>query len=81
MNIEVRDVITLNNDKEYVVCSKAFYEGKNYYYLVDKNDPTNLMFCYEEKNELVELQDKELTTQLLPLFYENGKQILFDIHK
>ena len=34
------------------------------------------MFCYEDKDELVELEDKELTTNLLPLFLEASKDII-----
>ena len=34
------------------------------------------MFCYEGKEDLVELKDKELTTKLLPLFYEASKDLL-----
>lgn len=79
MNINIKDVVTLNDDNEYVVASKTNYEGKTYYYLVDINKPENLMFCYEDTNELVESIDKELNTKLLPLFYEASKHIANEI--
>jgi len=76
MNINIKDVVTLDDDNEYAVASKVNYEGKNYYYLVDINNVTNIMFCYEDKDELVELEDKELTTNLLPLFLEASKDLI-----
>lgn len=69
MNIDTKDIITLDDDNKYVVVSKINYENKNYYYLVNSNN-NNLKFCYEDNEELVEITDKELTTRLLPLFYE-----------
>lgn len=46
-----------------------------YYYLVDTKNPTNIKFCYEEKNnnqiELVEIEDKDLIKNLLLNFVEN----------
>lgn len=71
--MEIKDVLTLEDNNKYVVASKINYEGKEYYYLVDINNPSNLMFCYNENDTMVELDDKELTTKLLPLFYEACK--------
>ena len=68
--MEIKDVLTLEDNNKYVVASKINYEGKEYYYLVDINNPSNLMFCYNENDTMVELDDKELTTKLLPLFFE-----------
>ena len=79
MVIDIKDVITLDDDNEYVVASKVKYENKTYYYLIDKNNNTNLKFCYEDKDELVELDDKELITKLLPLFFESSKHILDEL--
>lgn len=70
MTINIKDTLTLDDNNEYVVISKINYEGKNYYYLLDKNDKENFKFCYEDNEELVEIEDKELNTKLLPLFVE-----------
>lgn len=70
MTINIKDALTLDDNNEYVVISKINYEGKNYYYLLDKNDKENFKFCYEDDEELVEIEDKELNTKLLPLFVE-----------
>lgn len=76
MNIDIKDVLTLSDKNKYVVVSKINYENKNYYYLVDVNSNINIKFCYEDGEELVELNDKELTTKLLPLFLQASKEHL-----
>lgn len=74
--MDIRDIVTLDNGNTYIICSKVIYENKNYYYLVNINNSENLMFCYEDKNELVELNNKELVTKLIPLFYNASKNLL-----
>ena len=74
--MKIKDIITLDDNNKYIISSKIHYEGNTYYYLVDINNPENLMFCYEKNGYLVELNDKELTTRLLPLFYEAAKDSL-----
>ena len=74
--IDIKDILTLDDINDYVVVSKINYENKTYYYLVDINNNDNLKFCYEDNNELVEVEDKELTTKLLPMFLEISKKEL-----
>lgn len=69
MIINIKDTLTLDDNNEYVVISKLNYDNKKYYYLLDKNN-NNPKFCYEDNDELVEIDDKDLTTKLLPLFVE-----------
>ncbi len=76
MIAEMKDTLVLDDDNEYVVVSKINYKDKFYYYLVDIKNHGNLKFCYEDGEELVELEDKELTTELLPLFLEAAKDVL-----
>lgn len=75
--IEIKDILTLSDNNKYIVVSKVNYENKNYYYLINENN-SDIKFCYEDNNELVELDDKELTTKLIPLFIEVTKQVLFN---
>lgn len=70
MNIDVKDILTLSDKKEYVVVSKALYDGKEYLYLIDINNDSNFKFCYIDNDEVVESNNKELNTKLIPLFYE-----------
>ena len=79
MIINMKDTLTLDDNNEYVVVSKVNVDDKNYFYLIDKNDNSNVKFCYQDNDELVELNDKELVTRLLPLFVENAKGELEDL--
>lgn len=76
MSINIKDVLTLDDDNKYVVVSKVYYEGKDYLFLVDINNNTNLKFCYLDNDEIVESNDKELNTKLVPLFFDKVKNIL-----
>ena len=76
MNIDIKDVITLDDNQKYVVISKVFYENKNYYYIIGKEMHENIKFVYEDNDELVEFNDQELIKKLLPLFYEKVKDEL-----
>ena len=75
MNIEIKDRVTLEDNNEYVVASKAFYGNQTYYYLVDINNTGNIKFCYLEDDSFVELDDKDLTTKLLPMFFNAAKDL------
>ena len=77
--IDIKDTIALSDKNEYVVVSKANYNDKVYYYLIDKNDSRNIMFCYQDNNQMIELTDKDLIFKLLPLFLEASKNELKDI--
>ena len=76
MIINITDVLTLSDNNEYVVVSKTNYENIEYYYLIDKNNDANVKFCFLDNDELVELDDKELTTKLIPFFVKEMDKIL-----
>lgn len=76
MNINIRDILTLDDDNRYVVVSKIYYNGKDYLYLVDTENNENLKICYLNGDELVENNSKDLNTELLPLFFGKIKNIL-----
>ena len=70
MDIDIKDMITLSDDNEYVVVSKTDYEENTYYYLIDSNNNENIKFCVEnsDNQSLKEVEDKKLIQELLPLF-------------
>jgi hypothetical protein len=72
MTINIKDILTLSDNNDYVVVSKANYENKTYYYLIDKLDSGKILFCYQDNDELVEVRDKDLNTKLLPLFLKGS---------
>ena len=65
MTIEKKDILTLEDNKEYVVVSKVLYENTNYFYIVDID---NIEFVKIENDDLLEIKDKDLATKLIPLF-------------
>lgn len=77
--MEMRDVITLDDNNKYAIISKIDYQEKKYYYLVDINNPENLMFCYEDMGDLVKTNDAELIKKILPLFLEASRDILNEL--
>ena len=79
MDIRYQDIIKLSDKKEYLVVSKVNFQDKDYIYLVDINDNTNMKFASIEKGFIAELnikKDKELIEFLIPLFYNNNGQII-----
>ena len=73
MTINIKDTLMLDDNNEYVVVSKTFYNDKDYYYLTDKKNFNNIKICYQDADDLVESNDKELNTKLLPLFLMDAK--------
>lgn len=79
MNIEIKDVISLNDNSEYVVAGIASKE-KKYYYLVDINNIENIKFCEETLNNTLKIvEDENLLQSLIPLFAESGKSIIQEV--
>ena len=74
MTINIMDILTLSDNNRYVVTSKVNYENKTYYFLVDEHNSGNLKFCYEYNDGLIEIEDKDLATKLLPRFLEASKK-------
>lgn len=60
MKIELYDLITLDNNKKYVVGSIIEYNDVNYYLLCDEKNPKQYMFCYLKENKLVKVKDNSL---------------------
>lgn len=80
MNIDIKDVITLDDDNEYVVVSKVNYKDETYFYIVDtnfsegNNEEGNVGFkilrLNKENQKLVEFNDENLVRELIPLFFK-----------
>ena len=76
--INIKDTLVLDDDNEYVVVSKANYKDKTYYYIISNNDNSDFKFCYQDNDELVEIEDDKLIKELIPLFFYNVKEVLFE---
>jgi hypothetical protein len=77
MNIDIKDIITLNDNNRYVVVSKVNYQNNIYYYLITE-DKTDVKFCIEKKGTpiLSELVDQKFIQTLLPLFVDATKKVI-----
>ena len=76
-NVKYKDILTLDDDNEYIVSGIAQYNNKNYLYLVDINNNINIKFVELSNNSIIELnkeKDNELIIKLLPLFLESTKK-------
>lgn len=80
MDIDIKDVITLDGKEKYVVASKANYQNKIYYLLVNEKDMSDVKFCYEKGNNvLVESEDSDINQNLLTLFLKASREAIKDI--
>ena len=70
MNIEIKDVVTLDNDIQYIVKSKTNYNNELYYYFVNSKDENDFKILRFNKNnnKLIEFENPNLIKKLLPLF-------------
>lgn len=76
--INIKDTLVLDDENEYVVVSKANYNDKIYYYIINNNDNSDFKFCYQENDELVEIEEDKLIKELIPLFFNGVKEVLFE---
>ena len=60
MKIDLYDLITLDNNKKYVVGSIIKHNKIDYYLLCDELNPKEYMFCYLKDNKLVKVKDDSL---------------------
>ncbi len=72
MILKKQMLITLSDNKEYVVLDTITYNNITYIYLVEYNNKTNLKFCLEEMEnnqiKLTEIDNIEIKHQLLKIF-------------
>ena len=47
MKLEIGELITLENNKEYICIKKTTFEGKDYVYLVSNFKPLEIRFAEE----------------------------------
>ena len=76
--INIKDTLVLDDDNEYVVVSKTNYNDKSYYYIINNKDNSDFKFCYQDNDELVEIEDDKLIKELIPLFFNSVKDVLID---
>ena len=73
--MEQGNVLTLSDNKEYVVVASEIIDEINYLYVIDQNDYSNCMFCKYYDNKLEKINDSQTIEKLLNVFYESIKNI------
>ena len=77
--LDIKDLVTLDDDNKYCVSSKATYKGDKYYLLVDINNFKNIKICCESIEEkgiaLTEVEDSKLLVKLILLFNKSNREI------
>ena len=69
--VEVGEILTLEDDKNYVAVASTILDNINYVYLMDEKYYSNFMFCaYDQTDGLYEVEDAELLDRLLEIFNE-----------
>ncbi len=63
--VELGDLITLSDDKRYLVCSVINYDGKDYLSLTNIDNMEDIIFCVYTNNELLKIEDESLVKNLL----------------
>ncbi len=75
MEIELLDVLTLDNNQEYIVGSIAKKDNNTYYCLLNKEKNDDIIICQRKENDkLTEVNNHELIKTLLPEFYKSIKE-------
>jgi len=73
MELEIKKIITLNDNKDYVITSIAEYENETYVYIIDINDLTNFKFCklvsYNGAESLQEIKDDATLSNIIPVLH------------
>lgn len=77
--IEQGEILTLEDNKEYVAVATTVLDDINYVYLMDSKDYSNFMFCaYDQTDGLYEVEDKEILGKILEIFNSQLNGSAFD---
>lgn len=76
--LEFGDILTLENDEQYVVASSCRYNNKEYFYLVNIHDSTDCIIGSVKDNDLEIVNDKETFLNVMPLILDNADSRLFE---
>ena len=74
MNIEIGEYLTLTDGIEYIVASKADYNNKTYYSLMDIKNSENIRICTRDNEKLVFINNVDI--EILKKLYEESKKYI-----
>lgn len=71
----IKDVLELNDKKQYVVVSKTKYNEEDYIFIAEISNKNNIKFCRVINNDnttnLAVVKDDELIKELIPLLTDS----------
>ena len=71
------EVLTLENNKEYVKIGSIVLDGINYVYLMNSTDYSDFMFCkYDQVDGLYEVEDPDLLKKLIKEFNKQLSSVI-----
>ena len=70
--MNILDVVSLDDNKDYIVGAKTKYRDINYYCLMNKEKIDDVIICKSIDNNLLqEESDAKIIRELMPLFYKS----------
>ncbi len=67
--IEQGEILTLNDDKKYVVVKTTVVREKQYVFLINQDDYTDTKICeYDGNKGLNDIEDEEILERLVQIF-------------
>ena len=70
--LEFGDIITLENDKKYLVVSTCNYNSKFYVYLVNTENKLDCILANLQEDNLEQVTDNDLFIKIMPLIIDNA---------
>lgn len=70
--LEFGDIVTLENDKKYLIASTCNYNSKCYVYLVNIENQIDCILASLHEEDLEPVTDKELFIKIMPLILDNA---------
>ena len=70
--LEFGDIVTLENDKKYLVASTCDYNSKLYVYLVNMENNVDCILASLHENDLEQVTDTDLFVKIMPLILDNA---------
>ena len=80
IDIRQRDIITLGDDRKFMVLSSTEYNQEKYYYLVNNdNQEVTAMFVKLESEAFREIEDEATLKIIVPPLKDNAMQLLTEL--
>jgi len=76
--LEFGDVITLENDVQYVIASSCVYNAEDYVYLVNIKNCQDCILGKVKNDDLEIIQDEEMFVKIMPLILDNVDSSIFE---